>query len=323
MIARRTALALLSGGLLLASKVAAQSRSPRRRGVLSSSGMRIVDQLREGLRRVGLIEGRDIEIVYRVTEGGLDGIGQLAAELVAQKVDVIVASATPSIQAAMKATRTVPIVMMTAGDALGSGLVQSLARPGGNVTGLSLMLIELAGKLVELLVESAPALDRVACLVHAADPLHRGFMGSAERAAAQLKVGFHPAIVRRDDELPDAFADMAAAGTKAVVVQPIFVLTRENSARIANLAMRHRMAAATGLKRFAAEGGMLAYAAEFPDMGYRAARFVDLILRGANPAELPVERPTEFTLSVNLKTSAAIGLTIAPRIVARADEVIE
>ncbi len=258
-----------------------------------------------------------------MTGGALAPLDALARELVALGVDVLAANATPSIIAARKATSTTPIVMMAAGDALGLGLVESIARPGGNITGLSLMVVELAGKLVELLAEAAPAGRHVGCLVHEADPLHRPFMAEAARAAGNLGHRFTPAVVKDQSEIEGAFASMARSGVTSLVVQPILMLAVPDAVKIADLARSHRMAAGCGLKRFAANGGLIAYGAEFDDLGARGAKFVDLILRGASPAELPVERPTTFTLSLNLKTAAEVGVHPPQSMIARADEVIE
>jgi putative tryptophan/tyrosine transport system substrate-binding protein len=322
-ITRRTALAMLPAAMASYTTPLRAQAPLRRVGVLGTGDASYLNNFRAGLGRLGWVEGRNVEIVHRITEGNLAGIDAAAAELVAAKVEVIVATATPSIQAAMRATRGIPIVMMSAGDALASGLVQSLARPGGNVTGMTLMLSEIAGKLVELLVEIMPDAAGIGCLAHGADPLHRRYLQGAERAAVRLGRRFHPAIIGAKDELPARFAEMSAAGIRAALIQPILTLTGEDTARIAGLAATHRIATISSLRRFAREGGMLVYAAQFSDPGERGARFVDQILRGANPAELPVEQPTEFALVVNLRAAAAIGLAIPAAVLARADEVIE
>lgn len=320
---RRTALTLMLAATALRVLPLASQERPRRVGVLGTGDMSYMRGLRAGLARLGWVEGRTVEIVHRVTQGDLAAVDAAARELVAARVDVIAATATPSIQAAMRATDTIPIVMMSAGDALASGLVQSLARPGGNVTGLSLMLSETAGKLVELLVEIMPGIAGIGCLAHGADPLHRRYLQSAEHAAVALRRRFHPAIVGDTGELPAKFSEMSAAGVQAVVVQPILTLAADETARIAALAATHRVATISSLRRFAREGGMAAYSAQFADPGGRGAGFVDRILRGANPADLPVEQPTEFTLVLNLKAAASVGLALPTTVLARADEVIE
>lgn len=328
MISRRS---LLQSFVLLATPSAlapmqghAQTQTRQRRiGFLGTAGPRLADDLRRSLALLGWSEGRDYQMEVRVADGALASLDAMAQELVALGVGILVANATPSIIAARKATRTIPIVMMTAGDAVGLGLVESIARPGGNVTGLSLMIVELAGKLVELLAEAAPTGRHVGCLVHEVDPLHRPFMAEAARAAGNLGLRFSPAVVKDQASVETAFGSMAQSGVTSVVVQPILMLAAQDATRIANLARKHRMAAGCGLKRFAANGGLIAYGAEFDDLGARGARFVDLILRGANPAELPVERPTAFTLALNLKTASAIGVTLPQSMIARADEVIE
>lgn len=328
MIARR---AVLQSGCLVAACLTipvatgwaqAQPR-PRRIGFLGTGGAKPADDLRRALISLGWAEGRDFKMEVRVTGGALAPLDAIARELVALGVDVLAANATPSIIAARKATSTVPIVMMAAGDAPGLGLVEKIARPGGNITGLSLMIVELAGKVVELLLEAAPAGRHFGCLVHEADPLHRPFMAEVARAAGNLGLRFTPAVVTDQAGIEAAFGAMAQAGVTSLVVQPILALTAQEAGKIAALARQHRIAAGGVLKRFAADGGVIAYSAEFDDLGARGARFVDLILRGANPAELPVERPTEFTLALNLRTASAVGVAPPQSLVARADEVIE
>lgn len=324
---RRRALLAGLGGMGLGAlaprvSLAQGRRALRRVGVLGSGGARAADQIRAGLKRLGWVEGANFEIVARVTDGGLAPLDAMAAELVALPVDAIVANATPAVEAAMRATKAIPIVMMASGDALGSGLVRNLARPEGNVTGLSLMLVELAGKLVELLAELTPGRG-IACLVNPNDPLHAPFLAEAARAARQLSRVFTPVIVRDNDDLDASFAGLAAAGVGGVVVQPIFILSQQDAARVAAAALRHRLATASALRRFAAQGGTVAYAAEFDDLGYRAALYLDRIFAGALPGDLPIERPTIFELALNLKTAGAIGLQVPQHLVARADEVIE
>lgn len=281
------------------------------------------ENFRRGLATLGYVEGQDLLVIYRTAGGRTERLAALADELVREDVRVIVAQATPSIQAAMVATRTIPIVMATGGDALGSGLVTSLARPEGNVTGLSLSLIELAGKTVEVLREALPRATRMACLVHADDPLHRGFLREAQLAAPRLGLHLTPVVVKRTAELDGAFATMTRERIDAVVIQPLFATDPQVLAKLVQLTLKHRIPAASGLRRFADGGGLMVYASEFPDFAARVAVYVDRLLKGAMPADLPVERPTRFQLIVNLKTARALGVTLPPALLLRADHLIE
>ena len=322
---RRTVLA----GIVtcLAAPLAAEAQQAgkvARIGVLSFG---VPEPFREGFRRAllehGYVEGRNLVIEYRWASGRTDRLPGLAAELVRQNVDLIVAGATPSIRAAMNATRMIPIVMATAGDAPRTGLVNNLARPGGNVTGLSLALIELAGKTVELLREALPRVTRIGCVVHAEDELHRGFLSEAETAAGRLGLHLRPVTLRNVGELDAAFGSMVRERIAAVVVQPIFTVDPEVRMTLVRLLVKHRLPAVSGLRRFAEAGGLIAYASEFSDLPRRAAIYVDKILKGATPGDLPVEQPTHFQLVFNMKTAKALGLTIPPVLLLRADHIIE
>jgi putative ABC transport system substrate-binding protein len=282
-----------------------------------------LDRLREALRSLGYVEGRDFVLESREAEGRQIRLATLARQLVALEVDVLVGNSTPVIEALKAATSTIPIVMAPAGDALGSGLVPSLARPGGNVTGLSLALVEMAGKTMEVLQTVVPQTRSLACLVHEKDPLHLPFLAEAETAAARLGLPMRPVIIRAAAELETTFGAMASQGVGAVLVQPILVLHPNDRSRLITLALRHRLPAASGLASFAEAGGLLTYASEFKDTWRRAAIYVDKILRGARAGDLPVERPTIFTLIINLKTARALGLTIPSSVLARADRLIQ
>jgi len=227
------------------------------------------------------------------------------------------------IEALKAATSTIPIVMAPAGDALGSGLVTTLARPGGNVTGLSLALVEMAGKTMEMLQTVVPQTRRLGCLVHEKDPLHLPFLSEAETAAARLGLPIRPAIIRAAAEVEAAFGAMVSQGVGAVLIQPILVVDPNDRSRLIALALRHRLPTASGLGSFAEAGGLLTYASEFKDTWRRAAVYVDKLLKGARAADLPVERPTTFTLIINLKTARALGLTIQSSVLARADRLIQ
>lgn len=281
------------------------------------------EQFRRALVDLGYIEGRNVVIEHRWADGHADRLPMLAAALVRANVHLIVATATPSVQAAMEATRNIPIVMAAAGDALKTGLVTSLARPEGNVTGLSLALIELAGKTVEILRETLPGATRIACVVHKEDPLHREFLREAESAARRLGLEFRPAILGSVGELDAALGSIAGDKVAGVIVQPIFTVDPEVRGTLVRLTLKHRLPAASGLRRFAEAGGLVAYASEFSDLPKRAAVYADKILRGATPGSLPVEQPTHFQLVFNLKTARTLGLTIPRGLLQRADHVIE
>ncbi len=266
---------------------------------------------------------RDVEILLRSAGGRVERTAALAEDLVTRRVDVIVANATPSIEAATAATRTIPIVMAAAGDALRTGLVDSLARPGGNLTGLSLALVDLAGKTVALLHDALPSAKRVACVVHSDDPLHRGFADEAARSARDLGLDLAPVVLDDASAMPDAFASMARRGVQGVIVQPILILDDAKRDAIVQLQFAHRIPAISGLRRFADRGGFMAYAAEFPDVAERAAGYVDRLLRGARPAELPVELPSRYTLVVNVGTARRLGIDVPAGLLARAEAIVE
>jgi putative ABC transport system substrate-binding protein len=285
------------------------------------------EPFREGFRRaladLGYVEGHNVVVEHRWADGQIDRLPKAAAELVRTNVHLIVASSTPSVRAAMDATRHIPIVMAAAGDALRTGLVTNLARPGGNVTGLSLALVELAGKTVELLREALPRATRFACVVHREDPLHREFLGEAEASARRLGLQLRPATLGGVGELDAALGAIARDGVGGVVVQPIFTVDPEVRATLVRLTLKHRLPSVSGLRRFAEAGGLAAYASEFSDLPKRAATYVDRILKGATAGDLPVEQPTRFQLVFNLKTARTLGLTIPRLLLQRADHVIE
>jgi putative ABC transport system substrate-binding protein len=305
------------------SRESARGRTPRVGALAFGTFEGRLDGLREGLRELGYVEVRDFVLEPREARGRQTQLVSLARELVGLEVDVIIGNSTPVIEALKAATSTIPIVMATAGDALGSGLVTSLARPGGNVTGLSLALVELAGKTVEMLYTVVPRTRRLACLVHDNDPLHRPFLAEAERAAARLGLGMRPAVVRAVAGVEPALAALASEGVGAVLVQPILVLHPDDRSRLIALALRHRLATASGLMSFAEAGGLLTYASEFRDSWRRAAVYVDKLLKGARAGDLPVERPTTFILAINVRTARALGLTIPSSVLAQADRLIQ
>jgi len=291
-------------------------------GQTSASAQAIgVEALRAGLRDFGYVEGKNIVIEFRWAEGKYDRLPDLAAELVRLKVDVLVTGGTAGISAVKHATTTIPVVMTSSGDAVASGLVASLARPGGNITGSTFFVPELMAKRVELLKEALPRTRRVAALVNADDPSHVPVLKAMETTARSLTVELQKFAVRGPHDFEGAFSAMAKSRVDAVVVQEDSLLTANNKG-ITDLAVTKRLLSA-GSTRFAEFGGQIGYGPSGRDMARRAAYFVDKILKGANPADLPVERPTKFELVVNLKAAKALGLTIPQTLLLRADQVIE
>jgi putative ABC transport system substrate-binding protein len=323
---RRDFLGALGGAAMmpLATRAQQPGRLPRI-GYLSpgSAISSRDDTFRQGLRELGYVEEQNIVVEYRFADGKFDRLGDLAAELVRLKVDVIVAVVTQASLAAKNATRTIPIVMAFVSDPVGSGLVTSLARPGANVTGTSSMTAEVVGKSLEVLKEAVPHVARVAVLWNPNNVIFQAQMLRAtERAAARLGVELQAHGARGPDELDRAFAAMTTAGAGALLVlaDPILVLQRT---RIIELAEQGRLPAMYGLREYALAGGLMAYGPNDTEMYRRAASYVDKILKGAKPADLPVEQTTKFDLVINLKTAKALGLTIPLPLLGRADEVIE
>ncbi|HEV8723074.1 MAG TPA: ABC transporter substrate-binding protein [Candidatus Binatia bacterium] len=280
-----------------------------------------IEAFREGLRQLDYVEGKSITIEYRWAEGKPDRLAEPAAELVRLKVEVIVAAGANAIQAAKNATSTVPIVMAASGDAVGSGLVASLARPGGNVTGLTLQSPELSGKRLELVKEVAPKLSLVAVLLKSGNPLHSVAWKETQAAAQALKVKLQSVQVRESDEFERAFAIMTRDRADALAV-PLDPMFNDHRARITDLAAKNRLPAMYAERQYVDAGGLMAYGANAADTYRRAALYVDKILKGTKPADLPVEQPTKFELFINLKAAKQIGLTIPPNVLARADRVI-
>jgi putative ABC transport system substrate-binding protein len=273
------------------------------------------------LRQLGWSEGRNIAIEVRWAEGRAVRAAEIAAEFVRLKVDVIVTEGTPQVIAAKQATSVVPIVFAAAGDPIGAGLVTSLARPGGNVTGLSLQSADLAGKRLELLREAVPGSRRVAIMGNVGNPFSVLEIGEAQAAARTLGLDFPTFEIRRAEEIAPAFEALKGrAEALYVCSDPLIVAHR---IRINTLAQEARLPTMHGVRELVATGGLMSYGANFPDLYRRAADYVDKILRGTNPADIPVEQPTRFDLVVNLATAKALGLVIPATLLARADEVIE
>jgi ABC-type uncharacterized transport system substrate-binding protein len=276
------------------------------------------DAFWRGLHAFGYSEGKNIKVEFRYTEGRSDRAEELADEMVRQRVDVIVAHFTPAVRAALGATRTIPIVMAPAGAPLQSGFVESLAHPGGNVTGLSEMDAEIGGKRLQLLRELIPGLERVAVLAStpSTDPFSGPFVEDLRLAARRAGLRLEPVLVNGPDEFAGAYAAMAKAKAQAVVVQGLFDPHRMS---LIELAAKYRLA----YLLTAAAGGLVSLSANFGALYERAAPYVDKIIKGAKPADLPVEQPTKFQVVINMKTAHALGLTISPTLLAQVDEVIE
>ena len=279
-----------------------------------------LESLKQGLRERGYVEGKNIHLEYRYAEGKPSRLPQLAQELVRLKVDVIVTTASISAQAARKATRTIPIVM-TSGNPLETGLAKSLAKPEGNVTGLTVMNSDLSGKRVEILKETLPRTTQIAALWSPGyNEAQLGFKETREAAEA-FSLKLRPYEVATAGDIDRAFSQMAQAQDRALVVilSPLVTLY---SKQIVDLALKHRLPGSYPTKQFVEEGGLLAYGPLIGHMYHRAAAYIDRILKGAKPADLPVEQPMKFELVINLKTAKQIGLTIPPNVLARADRVI-
>jgi putative ABC transport system substrate-binding protein len=281
-----------------------------------------LETLRQGMRELGYVEGQNLVMEYRYAEEREERLPALAAELVRLKVEVIVAGGTSATRAAQHATRTIPIVMTGTNDPVGAGFVASLARPEGNITGLSFLGAELPGKRLELLKEAVPQSTRVAVLANPASPTYDPVMHNLTGAARALGLSLHLVEVRRAEELERAFAAMTHAGADALMVLSDSILLSQLPGRIADLAATHRLPAIYVRRVYVEAGGLISYGPSLPDLYRRAATYVDKILKGAKPAELPVEQPMKFELVLNLKTAKALGFTFPPAILFQADEVI-
>src|SRR2546422_5103708 len=277
--------------------------------------------LRQRLRDLGYVEGQNLVIDWRYQLGGTDRLAALAAELVRLKPDVIVADVTAAIRAAMQATLTIPIVMASSADAVGGGLVTSLGRPGGNVTGVTTMLAEMSAKRLQLLKEVAPNVSRVAVLWDPAIPWHRALLKEVEAAAPVLQLRPVVIAVRSRDDLGDAFSEMTKSRVDAVFVS--HTMTPRARGQMIDLAAKRRMPTMFMDRDYVAAGGLMSYGSNFSEEFRHAAEYVDKILKGAKPGDLPVEQPTKFELVINLKTAKALGLTIPQSLLSRADEVIQ
>jgi putative ABC transport system substrate-binding protein len=280
-----------------------------------------VAALAQRLRELGWIEGRTVTIEYRWAEGREERLAEIAAEFVRLKVDVIVTSGTPAVMASKQATSVIPIVFATAGDPVGSGLVASLARPGGNVTGLATLVADLAGKRLELLREIVPGLGRLAIMGNASNPFTVLELDEVQAAAGTLGLEVVTLEIRRAQDIAPAFEALKSRADALYVCTD--ALANTNRIRISTSALGVRLPTMHGSRDYVEAGGLMSFGPNFPDLFRRSADYVDKILHGSKPANIPVEQPTKFDLIVNLVTAKALGLTIPPTLLARTDEVIE
>jgi putative tryptophan/tyrosine transport system substrate-binding protein len=282
----------------------------------------LVDAFREGLRELGYEEGRNIAIEYRWADGNYDEFPALVAELIAAKVDAIVTAGTPAALAVKSATTTVPLVMVAVGDPIGTGLVPSLARPGGNLTGLSSIAPDLEGKRLQLLREVTPALSHVAMFINSLNPFHVSSMRQANDAAQAMGIKLQLHDIRKSEDLDDAFAAIRKERPDALLIlaDRVFLHNRE---RIVDVANEQRLPNVNAYKELVEVGGLMSYGPSYEDMHKRAAIYVDKILKGAKPADLPIEQPSKFTFIVNLKAAKALGVTVPSQLLGLADQLIE
>ena len=325
---RRAFMAVIAGSLLaapLAAEAQQAAKVPRigYLGLNLATSPHLAEAFRQGLRDLGYVEGGNVKIEYRDADGKYERLPALAAELVSLKVDLIVTGAFQATLAAKNATKTIPIIMVAVADPVRIGLIASLVRPGGNITGLALFAgTEIFGKHLELLKEAVPNLSRVAVLSNPANPMHVLRLREVEVAGRSLRVQLQILKAQGPEEFDSAFAAMTRerAGALYVVGDPMFVQHRR---RFVELAAKSRLPTVYELKDYVEAGGLMSYGPSFLDLFRRAATYVDKILKGARPGDLPVEQPTEFELVINLKTAKALGLTIPQSLLQRADQVIE
>jgi putative ABC transport system substrate-binding protein len=321
---RRTFIAALGGAVASPLVARGQTGKVHRIGFLSPGlpSSPFVAAFRDGLRELGYSEGQNISIEWRFSSRSAEELNAFANELVGLKLEAIVTFAGPATRAVKQATTTIPIVMAFSGDPVGTGLVESLSRPGKNLTGLSFMSPDLSAKRLEVFIEAFPKIHRIATLWNPDDPVYALELQRTELAAQTFAVTLQPLQVRTRDDFAPAFAAMVQDNADAVIVFA-HALTIGNRSSIVELANRQRLPAMYGIREFVDEGGLIAYGPSLRATSKRAAFFVDKILNGAKPADLPVEQPTKFELVINLKTAKILGFTIPPSLLARADEVIE
>jgi putative ABC transport system substrate-binding protein len=319
---RRDLIAFIGAASALASfGAAAQQPKMPTIGVLvvgSPASERFWRLFQQDMRELGCVEGRNVRYEFRSDAGQASRLPSLAEELVRLKVDLIVAWFTPAALAARQATHQTPIVMALVGDPVETGLVASLAQPGGNITGMAAIGAELAGKLVDVVHELIPAARRIAALANVPDPFSKPFLQRVESNGAAARVMIDPVMIHSSAELDAAFSALDKDSPDALIVQPSLPIRR-----VAELAVHYRLPAMSFVRDFADQGGLLSYGSDEADAYRKAATYVDKILKGAKPADLPVQQPTKFELVINLKTAKALGLTVPQSFLVRADEVIE
>jgi putative ABC transport system substrate-binding protein len=317
-------------GAVLAARLAVQAQQAGkvyRVGVLTNKASdpaetRLWQAFRSGLRERGWIEGQNILIEFRATEGDTARLPELATDLVRLKMDLIVARASIFVQPAKDATSSIPIVFLSHADPVGTGHVASLAKPGGNITGLAVLMTDLAPKGVELLISAVPVAKRIAVLWNPDTPSHTPALKAVEEAGRALRVQVQPVGARTAAALEGAFAAIARARAQAVMVLGAAMFLAERQ-RVAHLAIKHRLPTMSSLKDAVEAGGLMSYSPNWDDLYRRGADYVDKILKGSKPADLPVQQATEFELAVNMKTAKALGVTIPPLLLLRADKLIE
>ncbi|MFO1317321.1 MAG: ABC transporter substrate-binding protein [Burkholderiales bacterium] len=304
----------------------AQKARVWRVGILETTSLSLnaanFDALRKGLRALGYAEGQNLVFDYRSAEGRGERFAELATELVNTRVDLIVTRGTPALLAASKATTTIPIVMAAIGEPPGQGIVATLARPGGNVTGFSAFVTELTGKRIEVLRELVPQLSRIATLLYMSNPISAAQWKETQIAARSMRIQSDLLDVRKAEELESAFSQAVRQRANGLLVG-IDVFTQANRRLIAELCVKHRLPAIYASKEFVEAGGLISYGVSYPDLYYRAANIIHKIFMGANPGNLPVEQPTKYELVINRRAAAGLGLTLPAPLVFRADEVID
>jgi putative tryptophan/tyrosine transport system substrate-binding protein len=326
MIRRRAFITLLGGAAAWPLAARAQQAAKVARighldlGPASARASRI-EALRAGLRDLGYVEGKNIVIEFRWAER-VEQLPELAAELVRMNVDIIFAPSSTMVEPARQATKTIPIVFANHADPIGSGHVASLPRPGGNITGLSMLLTDLVAKELEILAQAIPHATRIGVLWNPTTPSHQLALPAVETAGEKLGVRLVVVPARTADDFEGAFSTMSQAGVAGllVVASPLFTIQR---APLAELALKHRLPEMVGTREEAEAGGLMSYGADLNDLVRRAALYIDKILKGEKPADLPVEQASKYQLVINLKTAKALGLEVPPTLLARADEVIE
>ena len=305
---------------------AQQSGNVRRIGFMGNSTAELeanlIGPFRDGLRALGYKEGSNIQIEYRWANGVYDRFPKLVTELLAAKVEVIVTAGTPAALAVKRATTAVPLVMVAVGDPVGTGIVPSLARPGGNITGLSSIALDLEGKRLELLRELIPALAHVAVFWSPVNAFHAGSLKQAHVAADALRIKILSLEVRKTEDLESAFRAILRDKPEALLILADRIYLHDRQ-MMADFATKNRLPSVSAYRELVMAGGLMSFGPSYEDMHRRAAAYVDKILKGAKPGDLPVEQPTKFDFTVNLTTAKALGLTVPPTLLARADEVIE